>query len=118
MCFDRFEPFEDVTVEYPGGFYGRFRAVDPCDATVATVEGTDGNNLIFGASGADVIVTGDGTNVVFARSGDDIVTGGAGNDLVFAGNDDDTVDGGDGYDHVNGGPGDDSCVNAESVTSC
>jgi len=69
-----------------------------CRGKIATILGTDGDDLLIGTDGDDVIV---------ARGGDDSVWAGDGDDLVCLGEGDDFVNGGDGDDHIRAGDGDD-----------
>ena len=64
---------------------------------IATILGTDGDDLLIGTDGDDVIVAG---------GGDDSVWAGDGDDLVCLGEGDDFVNGGDGDDHIRAGDGD------------
>lgn len=49
------------------------------------VDGTDGDDLIFGTAVADRIDGKSGNDTIFAKGGDDVITGGAGNDLLVGG---------------------------------
>jgi poly-gamma-glutamate capsule biosynthesis protein CapA/YwtB (metallophosphatase superfamily) len=69
-----------------------------CRGQVATILGTEGDDLVVGTPGDDVIVT---------RGGDDAVWAGGGNDLICLGDGDDFANGGDGDDHIRAGDGDD-----------
>jgi len=69
-----------------------------CGGRVATIVGTDGNDLLNGTAGADVIV---------GLGGNDLIYGLGGNDTICAGDGADNVWGGDGNDYIAGGAGDD-----------
>jgi len=62
---------------------------------------TDGDDIIVGTPGPDLIDAGDGDDIICALSGDDVIHGGAGDDLIWAGL---------GTDQVFGGPGADTAV--------
>ena len=65
---------------------------------VQTVNGTAGNDLIFGPSSGAVINGGDGADEIFGGFRADTIDGGIGNDII---------DGGAGSDTLRGGAGDD-----------
>ncbi len=76
--------------------------------------GTDNDDVIVGANGSDIIMTGlsdglsgYGADVVYAGRGDDTIYGGNGNDLLYGEYGSDTFYGGDGRDTIYGGDGDD-----------
>ena len=63
-----------------------------------TIEGGEGDDLIRGAYGADVLDGGPGNDRVEGHHNSDVMDGGAGNDDMTAGDGDDTVTGGSGSD--------------------
>ena len=67
-----------------------------------------GNDTICGLQGDDIIDAGDGFDSVFAGFGDDTVTGGAGNDLIVGSNGIDDLSGDAGNDRIRGGNGADA----------
>lgn len=69
-----------------------------------TLNGTTGNDIIFGSPYDDMIYAFEGTDIICSGSGNDTIYGGAGNDTVYAFDGDDVVYGGDGNDTLNGGP--------------
>ena len=80
------------------------------EVTVDLADGdrpTDGDDVILGTDGADVISAGDGNDLICAEGGDDIINAGNGADTVFAGSGDDTVNAGQGRDFIDSGAGDD-----------
>ncbi len=87
-----------------------------CLGQTATIAGTDGDDLLLGTPGRDVIQAGPGDDTVFGDSGGDLICGGPGTDLLRGGRNNDTVLGGPGDgdraygdlgdDRVNGGRGD------------
>jgi len=62
---------------------------------------TNGDNVVSGGAGADVLTGG---------NGNDTLLGGAGNDQLFGGNGDDVLNGGVGSDQFFGGRGDDLLI--------
>ena len=75
-----------------------------------------GYDLIYGGSGDDFISTGAGRNAAYGGDGKDIILGGSdidrlfgdsGNDIIFGFEDDDIINGGAGKDHIYGGRGND-----------
>ena len=71
------------------------------------INALDGNDTICGEGGADTINAGDGRDTVFGGSGADVINAGGGRDMVFAQGGDDFVSGGRGQDMLLGGRGDD-----------
>ena len=67
----------------------------------------DGNDTICGEGGADTINAGVGRDTVFGGSGADVINAGGGRDTVYAQGGDDFVSGGRGQDMLIGGRGDD-----------
>lgn len=75
-----------------------------------------GYDLIYGGSGNDFIWTGDGRNAAYGEDGNDILLGGSdvdrlfgdsGDDTIYGFGDDDIISGGAGKDHIYGGRGND-----------
>ena len=87
-----------------------------CLGKEATIVGTDGNDVLHGTVGSDVIQAGRGNDIVLGERGNDVICGGPGTDLVRGGRNNDVVSGGPGDgdraygdlgdDRVNGGAGD------------
>lgn len=71
-----------------------------CGGQVATIVGTDGDDVIEGTNRRDVI---------HARQGNDIVNAGRGNDIVCGGKGDDELNGDRGRDELYGENGEDVC---------
>lgn len=67
--------------------------------------GTDGDDVIVGTIGPDVIDAGDGDDLVCARAGDDEIVGGPGDDTIHGGRGADRIVGGTGADIIRGGRG-------------
>ena len=63
------------------------------------VEGTEGNDFIFGTRASELFILKGGNDLVFGGKGDDVIIGGEGNDFW--------LDGSDGNDCIIGGPGND-----------
>jgi Ca2+-binding RTX toxin-like protein len=82
----------------------RFRVME-CNAVIATIVGTGGNDHLIGTSGPDVIVGLGGADIIEARGGDDLVCAGAGKDTVMGGSGDDVLYGQGGNDTLIGGAG-------------
>lgn len=101
-----------------------------------TLVGEDGNDLIRGGGGADVLELaseaggrdrlrgGKGNDVLTGGRGDDNLRGGAGDDEIQGDDDtfgrigDDLLDGGSGIDYLDGWGGTDTCVNGETLVNC
>jgi Ca2+-binding RTX toxin-like protein len=62
------------------------------------IEGTDGNDTLYGSAGADTISGGKGSDHLYGGAGNDTLDGGLGNDVLFGGAGADQNIGGDGYD--------------------
>jgi Ca2+-binding RTX toxin-like protein len=71
------------------------------------VDGTDGNDVIYGGLGNDDLRGWDGDDVIHAGGGNDFVWGGRGDDVIYGGDGDDELWGGPGNDVVHGGDGND-----------
>jgi Ca2+-binding RTX toxin-like protein len=92
---------------------------------MATITGTDGDDILFGTPLFDFVRLEDGDDDFFTRGGNDFVLGGSGNDTLrgeagkntligesgrdfcFGGDDDDLLDGGPGDDALAGDSGND-----------
>lgn len=87
-----------------------------CGGLVATIVGTEGNNIITGTLGPDVI-NGLGGNDTLNGGllGNDLICGGPGNDRLSGVLGNDKLDGGSGNDICNGGLGSDTAVNCETT---
>jgi hypothetical protein len=98
-----------------------------CRGRLATIIGTNGNDVIEGTAGADVVASLRGNDAVDLGNGDDVACGGRGRDQLFGGGGDDRlygqqgrdlIDGGIGHDVADGGRGDDTCVATEVAKLC
>lgn len=84
-----------------------------CDGLLPTLtvvpgvplQGTDGDDIILGTNGADVIDAGAGDDVVCGLDGKDDINGGSGHDRLFGGSGTDTIRGAKGGDHIVSGTG-------------
>ena len=92
-----------VAVTVAGGIYG--------DAQANTLNGTTGDDLIFGLGGDDTINARAGVDAVDGGDGNDTITGGAGADTLAGGSGDDTFIAGGAEltgDSISGGTGNDT----------
>ena len=69
---------------------------------MATFNGTENGNRIFGGSESDAIFGGGGNDSLFAQSGNDRVYGEEGNDVLYGRSGNDTLSGGNGNDTLYG----------------
>src|SRR5207244_5183477 len=77
---------------------------------------TNGNDLIYGGVGDDVLDGAGGNDSIYGESGNDVLTGGAGNDQLFGGDGGDTFNVFDGYaDTIDGGAGDNATDTRDSL---
>lgn len=79
-----------------------------CAGQRATVVGTDGDDVLSGTPGPDVIVGGNGDDVIDGLEGNDTICGGNGKDVLTGGLGDDFLLGQNGVDRLQGGAGADS----------
>src|SRR3989442_10711738 len=94
------------------GFAGSARAQGvTCvglDERLATIVGTEGDDVIVGTSGDDVIQALGGNDVIDGGDGNDLICGGAGDDVIYGGAGDDglravALRGAPGQDDIYGG---------------
>jgi Ca2+-binding RTX toxin-like protein len=85
-----------------------------CNGEYATILDTNGDRVIIGSDGRDVIVGtqgddyiegGGGDDVICGLAGADVLAGGDGDDLILGGPGNDRISGGDGVDHLKGNGG-------------
>ncbi len=81
---------------------------EKCNGLVATIIGTDGDDLLVGTPGDDVIV---------GLAGDDRIVGAGGNDTICGDAGNDTLIGKGGDDFLHGGPGRDTASYASAPAS-
>lgn len=67
-----------------------------------TFEGGEGNDVVFGERGNDILRGGPGDDQLFGGIGDDLLEGGPGNDRLAGGFGADSIDGQEGDDYVRG----------------
>jgi Ca2+-binding RTX toxin-like protein len=67
-----------------------------------TFEGGEGDDVVFGERGNDVLLGGPGNDQLFGGIGDDLLRGGPGNDRLAGGFGADSIDGEEGDDYVRG----------------
>ncbi len=72
--------------------------------------GTPGGDLINAQNGDDCIVGGNGNDIILGGNGSDVILGDAGADWLLGGNNSDTLYGGAGDDTLNGGNQTDTCL--------
>lgn len=78
-----------------------------CAGRNPTIVGTNGDDVINGTPGPDVIAGLNGNDIINGAGGDDIICGGNGSDVLDGGTGDDVLEGGNGDDMISGGPGND-----------
>ena len=81
-----------------------------CQGLLPTIRGTQGDDVLTGSNGRDVIMGLGGNDVIRGGNGDDVVCGGAGTDRPSGDNGDDVLVGGFGEDELAGGNGADVLV--------
>jgi len=82
-----------------------------CHGRVATIVGTDGDDVLHGTAKRDVVWAGRGDDKIYGNLGNDLLCGGPGSDLVHGGRGNDVVDGGAGdRDRAIGDLGDDKVL--------
>lgn len=69
-----------------------------CGGFVATIDGTDGNDVLNGTPGDDIFNGGNGSDTIRGMGGNDIICGGNGHDTLIGGAGDDDLRGGLGTD--------------------
>lgn len=67
-----------------------------------TFEGGEGDDVVFGERGNDILRGGPGNDQLFGGIGDDLLQGGSGNDRLAGGFGADSIDGEEGDDYVRG----------------
>lgn len=85
----------------------------PEDPVSCTVEGTEGNDVLRGTRGPDILCGFGGNDRLYGFGGDDVLLGGDGQDRLFGGWGDDVLDGGPGIDRCIAGSGQDTIENCE-----
>jgi Ca2+-binding RTX toxin-like protein len=88
----------------PGPIAASTDCPDGCRLGVGsqTFEGGEGNDVVFGERGNDILRGGPGNDQLFGGIGDDLLEGGPGDDRLAGGFGGDSVDGQEGNDYVRG----------------
>ncbi|HEV2856816.1 MAG TPA: calcium-binding protein [Solirubrobacterales bacterium] len=88
----------------PGPITASTSCPDGCHLGVGsqTFEGGEGNDVVFGERGNDILRGGPGDDQLFGGVGDDLLEGGPGNDRLAGGFGGDSIDGQEGDDYVRG----------------
>lgn len=73
----------------------------------SVILGTQGNDFLYGGSGADKMKGGAGSDTLFGSARNDSLAGGAGDDILYGEDGNDTLVGGAGADVLDGGAGND-----------
>jgi hypothetical protein len=106
------------------------KPVGTCNGKLATLSGTNGNDVIQGTAGNDVIQAFGGNDVILGLAGNDVICGGVGDDVLQGGDGvdilfgdagNDILQGGDKNDALNGGIGVDICdggAQTDTATTC
>jgi hypothetical protein len=80
-----------------------------------TIDGNNGNSLILGSAGDDLIRARQGDDCVVSGGGNDDLRGNQGNDVLVGGPGDDTLNGGQNTDICYGGSGTDTAAQCETT---
>lgn len=89
------------------GEYTLKLTLDPVDMPGMSVEGTDGEDRLFGTDGNDTINGGAEDDRIFGKGGNDTLSGDSESDAIFGGDGNDTINGGSEDDRLFGEAGDD-----------
>ncbi|MGD1713872.1 calcium-binding protein [Dapis sp. BLCC M172] len=92
---------ETITVQQANDFPGGILALSGDD----TMNGSSGNDLIFGGRGEDDLLGNDGNDSLFGERDTDFLDGGLGDDILRGGKDTDLLVGGEGNDTLIGDAG-------------
>jgi Ca2+-binding RTX toxin-like protein len=90
----------------------------PEAVTISNFEAANDRIVINGLGGDDVITASGLTGMLFTANGgdgDDVLIGSPGNDILTGGNGDDVLIGGGGQDMLDGGPGNNILINSATV---
>jgi hypothetical protein len=89
-----------------------------CQGLVATIVGTNGNNILTGTGADDVIAGLEGNDVIEGNGGRDTICGGEGADTLRGNGNDDVLNGGPGNDTLRGGDGRDLLDGGQGTDDC
>jgi uncharacterized protein len=81
-----------------------------CQGLLPTIKGTNGDDVLKGTNGVDVIMGLGGDDVLTGGNAEDVICGGDGDDTLTGDNGDDVLSGGFGNDSLNGVNGDDTLI--------
>jgi Ca2+-binding RTX toxin-like protein len=81
--------------------------------TSRTLRGLEGNDVLVGGFGDDILIGDEGDDTILGRAGNDIIIGNQGNDQINAGAGDDFARGDEGNDTISGGSGMDRLEGSE-----
>ncbi|MCC6597537.1 MAG: type I secretion C-terminal target domain-containing protein [Alphaproteobacteria bacterium] len=93
-----------------GGFadYNAAAALPDTIINAPDINGTAGNDKLYGTNSGEIIRAGDGNDTVYGLDGNDTIYGGIGSDVLLGDGDNDTIYGEDGNDTIYGGEGNDT----------
>ena len=87
---------------------GKVWTADELNALAHPINGTSGNDNLYGGLGNDAIRGLAGNDYIDGKRGNDYLYGGTGRDIIYGGDNDDTLYGGTGQDRLVGGRNDDT----------
>ncbi|MGH7603112.1 MAG: calcium-binding protein, partial [Gemmatimonadaceae bacterium] len=108
LGFDLEDPLSTPVLDSIEFQSGGFMTLDDVLEQGFDIDGTEGDDALFGTPYTDRIDAKGGDDTVTGRAGDDTILGGAGDDWIEADDGNDVVDGGEGSDQIAGGWGDDT----------
>lgn len=79
----------------------------PCSASIPTIVGTEGGDVLVGTDGPDIFLGLGGSDRIYGLGGDDLICAGEGDDIVYGGAGNDTIYGEGGEDYVHADDGHD-----------
>ena len=106
-----------LTTEDFAGAPFTVRVGTPGNDAGGQMEGSAGNDIIYGVGGNDTINGFGGSDYLYGGAGVDTIDGGLGNDALYGGTDGDTLRGGEGSDTLYGEDGADTLYGGEGSDS-
>ena len=97
--------FTDKTIDYE--YIKNNYTFTPTEIINKNITGTNGDDILNGGVGNDILYGQSGNDTLNGNDGNDILWGEDGNDILNGGNGNDTLWGDSGYDILNGGAGND-----------